>query len=419
MDRHGYSSTVLDKIVTAGSELKSFQRAGKMLGKLAELEISAMQVARLTHEIGAELVVERDRAADQHRYRQLVPDAQQPPVDLACVEVDGGRIMTRAVATRGVHDRQWKETKVGCLWRMVGPTHATDPHPELPRSLASPQRVPQLVRELKGCTGGPGKPAKSPGTEPAEARAAEAAEPAPAPAPAEVRPRWQPERIFRTCVATLRDVHEFGPLVAAEAQRRGFYAARRRAFLGDGSACNWTMHRLHFRSFTAIVDFMHVVGYVYGAAGAVTNSWAAQWEQYLTWATACWQGRVDAVLVEMREWSTRLGAMPCDAADDDPRKLLASAITYLEHNRERMNYAEYRRQGLPVTSSLVESLIKEFNLRVKGTEKFWNRPDQVESILQVRAALLSDDDRLNKHLRNRPGSPYTRPQRHRQACCAP
>jgi hypothetical protein len=75
-----------------------------------------------------------------------------------------------------------------------------------------------------------------------------------------------------------------------------------------------------------------------------------------------------------------------------------------------MNYPEYRRQGLPVTSSLVESLIKEFNLRVKGTEKFWNRPEHVESILQVRAALLSDDDRLSKHLRRRPGSPYTRPR---------
>lgn len=33
-----------------------------------------------------------------------------------------------------------------------------------------------------------------------------------------------------------------------------------------------------------------------------------------------------------------------------------------------MNYADYRRQGMPVTSSAVESLIKEANYRVKGTE---------------------------------------------------
>ena len=37
---------------------------------------------------------------------------------------------------------------------------------------------------------------------------------------------------------------------------------------------------------------------------------------------------------------------------------------------------------------MIESLIKEINYRVKGTEKFWNRPDGAEHILQVRAASL-------------------------------
>ena len=36
-----------------------------------------------------------------------------------------------------------------------------------------------------------------------------------------------------------------------------------------------------------------------------------------------------------------------------------------------MRYQEYRRQGLPITSSYVESAVKQFNARVKGTEKFW------------------------------------------------
>lgn len=74
-----------------------------------------------------------------------------------------------------------------------------------------------------------------------------------------------------------------------------------------------------------------------------------------------------------------------------------------------------RRKGMPVTSSLIESLIKEFSLRVKGTEKFWDRGSpqtagvsKAESILQVRAALLSDGDRLSRHIRSRPGSPFVR-----------
>ncbi len=77
-------------------------------------------------------------------------------------------------------------------------------------------------------------------------------------------------------------------------------------------------------------------------------------------------------------------------------------------NQLRMNYPEYRKQGLPVNSSTVESLIKEVNYRVKGTEKFWNRPDGIEAILQIRAGVLSDDNRLVNHIKNRPGSPFRR-----------
>ena len=47
-----------------------------------------------------------------------------------------------------------------------------------------------------------------------------------------------------------------------------------------------------------------------------------------------------------------------------------------------MRYPEYRKQGMPVTSSMVESLIKEVNYRVQGTEKFWDNPEGAEAILQ-------------------------------------
>lgn len=37
-----------------------------------------------------------------------------------------------------------------------------------------------------------------------------------------------------------------------------------------------------------------------------------------------------------------------------------------------MNYVEYRGLGLPITSSLMESTVKQIGRRVKGTEKFWS-----------------------------------------------
>ena len=211
-------------------------------------------------------------------------------------------------------------------------------------------------------------------------------------------------------MATLKEVYGFGQLVAAEAQRRGFYDAPRQVFLGDGDHKNWIVHKLHFPDFVAITDFVHPVTYLYDVAGAVTSSWAAHWEQYSSWMTACWQGRVSTVIAELRDWQSRLGAREKSTPDNDPRAIVAQTLTYLSNNEPRMNYPDYRRAGLPITSCLVESLIKEINHRVKGTEKFWNRPtaNEGESLLQVRASLLSEGDPLTKHILARPGSPYYR-----------
>jgi hypothetical protein len=82
-----------------------------------------------------------------------------------------------------------------------------------------------------------------------------------------------------------------------------------------------------------------------------------------------------------------------------------------------MNYPEYRRQGLPVTTAWMESLVKEINYRAKGTEMFWNDPEGAEAILQIRAAALSDDDRLVRHLQSRPGHPFTRRPRSSKLPC--
>ncbi len=198
----------------------------------------------------------------------------------------------------------------------------------------------------------------------------------------------------------------FGPMVAAEARRRNFDAALARAFLGDGGAWIWTLHRQYFPGYEPIVDFVHVLTYIYLAAKAAGGPPAVVWERYLGWATACWQGRVATVLQE-------LDALPPPEGDPpkptDPYEVLRRTIVYLSHNQSRMDYPRYRHAGLPTCTGLIESLVKQFNRRVKGTEKFWN-PKQAETILQLRAASLSEDDRLAKHLKNRPISAFRRYQ---------
>jgi hypothetical protein len=54
-----------------------------------------------------------------------------------------------------------------------------------------------------------------------------------------------------------------------------------------------------------------------------------------------------------------------------------------------MNDPEYRRRGYPLTSSIMESTVKQVNRRVKGCEKFWSTAGG-EAVLGLRAAYISD-----------------------------
>ena len=96
---------------------------------------------------------------------------------------------------------------------------------------------------------------------------------------------------------------------------------------------------------------------------------------------------------------------PPGVSDDDPRRVAAEALGYVEHKRGRMDYPRYRRLGLPVSSAAVESTIKQINRRIKGTEKFWLEGD-AEAVLQLRAARLSEDGRAEDYW-SRP-RPYAR-----------
>jgi hypothetical protein len=368
---------------------------------MSGIDISESQVRRLAHEVGAELIGERDRKAVEHRRRQLVPRTEVVP-EAAVVEVDGGRIRTRAAGSAaGVHEAQNKEDKIACLATLRGPTFTDDPQPEPPESFLCPRRVQRLVTRMKGLAG-EADPQEIPGEE---------ADRKVAPPGGESAGRWSPERSVRTCVASLESSSSFGPLVAAEAQRRHFYAARRRAFVADGAAYNWSIHEGYFSDFEPVVDLLHVLCYLYSSARAVGPDEPGGWQQYQVWMRMCWRGRVAEVLVELDRWQERLGEPPAGEARSaeerrDPCRLVAEARSYLRNNEKRMDYPRYRREGLPTTSSLVESLVGEFNARVKGKQKHWNRPGGAESILQLRAALLSEDGRLGRFFANRSGCPF-------------
>jgi hypothetical protein len=95
----------------------------------------------------------------------------------------------------------------------------------------------------------------------------------------------------------------------------------------------------------------------------------------------------------VEERQAKLGLPEKDEPETSPRQVVARTLSYLRNQQDKMHYDEYRRQGLPITSSLMESVVKQVNRRVKGTEKFWSE-ERAEAILQLRADQLSDDQPL-------------------------
>src|SRR5438067_932202 len=102
------------------------------------------------------------------------------------------------------------------------------------------------------------------------------------------------------------------------------------------------------------------------------RSCAEGWPVYRGWIQALWFGDVEAVRAGLAARQAVIGLAAPGASEASPAQVVQEALTYLSNYGEKMRYAEYRRQGLPLMSGHVESVIKQINYRVKGTEKFWS-----------------------------------------------
>jgi hypothetical protein len=360
---------------------RSFAEAAKLAGIAAELKISPRHLQALCQEQGGIGVAEQTEQTTAYKDRPLMtpPTAADPPIELAAVMIDGGRIQVRQPDHGpGVHEPAWRETKTAVLLRMKRQVSDVDPQPDLPACFAAPL----------------GSAVELPS-------ASEPATPA-------GRPDRRPVPVVRSGLATLNDSETFGWMAAAAADRRGFFTAAAKAFVSDGLPYNWSIQRRHFADFEPILDFVHAAEHVHAAAKATGEGV----ELGRHWAELCWRGRVGDVLGEIADHRRRIDP-PTDPEDDPdhPWCALDRERGYLEKNQSRMDYPRYRRAGLPITSSPVESWVKQLNQRAKGSEKFWNNNDNPEAVLNLRAAWLNDEEEFVAQIRNRPGHPYARPSR--------
>jgi len=170
---------------------------------------------------------------------------------------------------------------------------------------------------------------------------------------------------------------EFAARVEREATRRGFDRTARRAVLGDGAKWIWNLADEHFPDAVQIVDRFHakqhlsdVAKSIYGAGSDLAKQWARERHDELD------AGDIDAVLDALRVHSPK---------DDEARK----CIDYVEGNRARMSYQEFRAAGLCTSSGVVEAGCKVvIGTRCKRAGMHWTVAG-ANAIIALRSCKLS------------------------------
>jgi hypothetical protein len=173
------------------------------------------------------------------------------------------------------------------------------------------------------------------------------------------------------------ELSDFGKRVDREAKRRSFDLAERQVVLGDGAAWIWNIAAEQFPKAIQIVDRFHVKQHLSDVSKAV---YGANTDLASQWAHLCFdaldRGEIDNVIAALDSHAEH-----CDLAK--------KCVKYLENNRHRMRYAEFKAQGLCTSSGVVEAGCKvAIGTRLKRAGMRWTVRG-ANAIIALRCCKLS------------------------------
>ena len=342
----GPSVETRQKICHAAATARSFEMAAEILEEQAGIKLSAKQVRVISETEGKSLAEERALEVKSFRDGKPIAGPDTPP-KLIVVVADGGRIQTRQ-ADAEEEGGAWKEDKVGAIYE------------------ATPRKDP-------------------------DARNAEKYEGAKAQT--------------KTFVASLAAWDEFGWMLCAEALKRGYANAKEKLFISDGAQSLRTLRQDHFHGVTFILDWYHAAEHLSECGKA---AFGENTEEYAAWykrmKTKLWMGDLDGVILGIEKESVRVGKPQPKEHEGSPRVILHRNIGYFSDNRDGMDYPRFRAEGWPIGSGVAEGAVKQFGMRLKGSEKFWNGFGDgmgAEEMLALCALHRSEDGRWKAYWNSR------------------
>jgi hypothetical protein len=190
-----------------------------------------------------------------------------------------------------------------------------------------------------------------------------------------------------------------------EADRRDPERVRQRVFLVDGNKRQITAIEDRARArklkVPVLIDYIHVSGYIGGAAAALHPGdpvTAGQWADGQLLRVL--HGRAKAVAAALASVAAKSRANPrtrqLDLTDMD------KAVTYLTNNHAHMKYDKALAEGWPIATGMIEGarrLVIEDRFGIIGAR--WS-PDGAEIILKIRAVVVNGDlDDYMNYYKNR------------------
>lgn len=372
--RTGPSIGAREKICHAAAATRSFKVASDVLKVQAGIELSRQHVRTIAEEEGRILVEEETEKVKRFEKGELEVKPEQTP-QLIIVTCDGGRLQSRDFfKENGKKDKshenkeekgrkkkdRWKEDKIGVIYSAI----------------ARPDQN-AAYGKYKG----------------AEAQT-------------------------KTYCATMQPWERFGWMLRMEAEARGYIKAKVKLFLADGAKHIRDLKDLQFPEAIFILDWPHAAGHLSNSAKAAFGEGTKEADDwYAKHKLMLWNGKRDDLIADLRQLSERVGPPKADDPDTHPRKTVhRDAFSYFPENYEAINYPVFRQKGWPIGSGVAEAAVKQFALRLKGSEKFWNVWDTngrgtekiwtsletgAEEMLAMCTLYYCEDDRWNQYWRRR------------------
>ena len=165
-------------------------------------------------------------------------------------------------------------------------------------------------------------------------------------------------------VGAIETADSFSSRIEAEAVRRGLYEAEKVVVLGDGAVWIRQLVEMHLPRAIQIVDLYHAREHLSDLCRVLFSSDEKKMIHHrIRWWHDLDQGMVEKIINEARM------RLPADA---ETRKKAEAELNYFNENKERMRYAEFRKQGFFVGSGVVEAGCKHIiGSRLKQSGMEW------------------------------------------------